>query len=87
MNTPKPKRVRDRRIVMDLNKDTYKALCALSDAMGKPKSTIARQFLTQARPQIIEITKALYRLKEKENPQQVLESFKQSVMADLEGTE
>jgi len=83
--TTKPKRVRDRRIVMDLNKETYKALTALSDAMGKPKSTIARQFLTQAQPQIVEITKALYRLKEKENPQQVLEAFKKSVLADIEG--
>jgi len=85
--TTKPKRVRDRRIVMDLNKDTYNALCALSDAMGKPKSTIARQFITQAKPQIIEITKALYRLKEKENPQQVLEAFKKSVLADIEAME
>lgn len=82
--TTKPKRVRDRRLVMDVNKDTYKALTALSDAMGKPKSTIARQFINQARPQFLELAKAIHRLKEKENPQQVLEAFKKSVLADIE---
>lgn len=72
------------RIITDLDPKTYKAILAYEQATGKKRSAILREILREATPSINKMTVQIYKLREAQSPQKLIEAFTHSVHASMQ---